>query len=144
MRAGDYDAAIAELSTATNRQPFNERLCGLLMRVLRDAGRHAEALTTYARMGDRLTRELGFQPGPALAALHGQILRESPPIPPQQPRSLLTHPPRPRRQTADLEAVRLLREATQLLSTAVGLLESSLTNSSQGRSRAGCPTIEVA
>ncbi|WP_169814738.1 AfsR/SARP family transcriptional regulator [Nocardia crassostreae] len=72
--AGEYDRALAEIESLRGADPHCERLAALMMTALHAAGRRAEALTVYQRTRRQLVRELGIEPGSALADLHRRIL----------------------------------------------------------------------
>lgn len=55
--------------------PLDESLQALHLRALRDAGRVAEALAAYEGVRTSLVERLGVDPGPALRALHAELLR---------------------------------------------------------------------
>ncbi|MET9347336.1 BTAD domain-containing putative transcriptional regulator [Streptomyces termitum] len=58
--------------------PLDEPLQALRIRALRDAGRDAEALAAYEDVRRTLADRLGTDPGPALRALHGELLAPAP------------------------------------------------------------------
>jgi predicted ATPase/DNA-binding SARP family transcriptional activator len=78
LALGEHGVLTGELTGLVARHPLRERLRGLLMRALYAAGRHSEALETYAELRARLRDESGLEPGPELAALHQAILTRSP------------------------------------------------------------------
>lgn len=75
LRLGRYSAVVQELSVVLPRHPFHERLAGQLMIALVRSGRRADALAAYDRLRRSLAEELGIDPGPAIQALQGRILR---------------------------------------------------------------------
>jgi DNA-binding SARP family transcriptional activator len=75
LRLGRYPAVVQELSVVVPQHPFHERLAGQLMIALVRSGRRADALAAYDRLRRSLARELGIDPGEALQALQGRILR---------------------------------------------------------------------
>lgn len=75
LRLGRYSAVAQELSVVVPQHPFHERLAGQLMIALVKSGRRAEALAAYERLRRSLAEELGIDPGEALQALQGRILR---------------------------------------------------------------------
>jgi DNA-binding SARP family transcriptional activator len=78
LRGGDHAALVAELSSAVAAYPLDERLAGQLMLAQYRCGRTGEALREYQRARTWLAEELGIDPGPALRALHRQILAADP------------------------------------------------------------------
>jgi predicted ATPase/DNA-binding SARP family transcriptional activator len=70
---------VAELEGLLAASPTREPLAALLMRALAADGRRGAALQVYERVRGRLADELGADPSPRLAALHLELLRESPP-----------------------------------------------------------------
>ncbi|MGW8888094.1 BTAD domain-containing putative transcriptional regulator [Streptomyces sp. NPDC055749] len=78
LELGDHGQLAAELQELSERHPFRERLRQAHMRALYGAGRPGEALDVYQDVRRRLDEELGLEPGPALVALHQEILRQDP------------------------------------------------------------------
>ena len=80
---------------AVQSQPFRESARAALMEVLRARGNTNEALRVYEDIRVLLREELGSSPGPALLALHAQLLRDEPPAArPSSPRPSPRRPPR--------------------------------------------------
>ena len=77
-RLGDVGDVIGELEAAVATYPFQESLWELLITALYRAGRQADALTTYQRVRNRLSDELGLEPGPPLQQLEQRILTPRP------------------------------------------------------------------
>ena len=73
-RARPPGRLVAELESLVAEQPLRERLWYLLMWPA-PAGRSAEALQAYQDARRALVDELGIEPGEALRALQGEILR---------------------------------------------------------------------
>jgi predicted ATPase/DNA-binding SARP family transcriptional activator len=77
-RLGDVGDVIGELEEAVATYPFQEGLWELLITALYRAGRQADALTAYQRVRNRLSDELGLEPGPPLQQLEQRILTHDP------------------------------------------------------------------
>jgi predicted ATPase/DNA-binding SARP family transcriptional activator len=75
---GRHGELAGELEALCREHPLRERLWELLMLALYRAGRQAEALGAYTEARDRLVRELGIDPGPALRELEARILAQDP------------------------------------------------------------------
>ncbi|MEU3833388.1 AfsR/SARP family transcriptional regulator [Streptomyces microflavus] len=78
LEAGDHALLAGELADLVALHPLRERLRAAQMRALYAAGRQSEALASYEDLRTRLVGELGVDPGPELAALHGAVLRQEP------------------------------------------------------------------
>ncbi|MDP4510939.1 BTAD domain-containing putative transcriptional regulator [Nonomuraea turcica] len=78
LELGGHRLLAAELGDLTDRHPLRERLRAAHMRALYGAGRASEALDSYQDLRRRLDQELGLEPGPELAALQQEILRQDP------------------------------------------------------------------
>lgn len=86
LAAGRHAELLAGLTAALRDHPLDERLAGQLMLAQHRSGRQADALETYRQMRERLVDELGADPGPALRAVHQQILGGDPaPVVPPAP-----------------------------------------------------------
>ena len=96
LELGEGAELIAELRALADQFPLRESLRGHLMLALYRAGRQADALEEYHRVRKLLDEELGISPGPGLARVYEDILRESPelggpaparvdPVPPSAP-----------------------------------------------------------
>jgi predicted ATPase/DNA-binding SARP family transcriptional activator len=78
LALGRHGELAGELEALCLQHPLRERLWELLMLALYRAGRQAEALRAYTQARDRLVRELGIDPGPALRELEARILAQDP------------------------------------------------------------------
>ncbi|WP_328925400.1 AfsR family transcriptional regulator [Streptomyces sp. NBC_00190] len=78
LALGGAEQALPELTALCARQPLDEPLQALRIRALRDAGRPAEALAAYDTVRLDLAARLGTDPGPALRALHAELLNPAP------------------------------------------------------------------
>ncbi|MXG27285.1 AAA family ATPase [Streptomyces sp. YIM 132580] len=78
LEAGDHTLLAGELADLVALHPLRERLRAVQMRALYAAGRQSEALASYEDLRTRLAEELGVDPSPELAALHGAVLRQEP------------------------------------------------------------------
>ncbi len=78
LATGNYAGLIAELRDLLAEHPLRERLRGLLMLALYQAGRQADALTAFRDARRHLQDELGVEPGAPLQKLHQQILAADP------------------------------------------------------------------
>ncbi|MFD7263252.1 BTAD domain-containing putative transcriptional regulator [Streptomyces sp. NPDC059874] len=74
LALGRAEHALPELTALCAQQPLDEPLQALRIRALRDAGRPAEALAAYESVRRDLADRLGADPGPALRALHAELL----------------------------------------------------------------------
>ncbi len=87
LATGTAGSVVDPLVELVEAHPLDERLRLLLMRALAATGRSAEALAAYEDARRVLADELGTDPGPALGALHLQLLRgevEPAPVPPER------------------------------------------------------------
>ncbi|MFD9412821.1 BTAD domain-containing putative transcriptional regulator [Streptomyces sp. NPDC059989] len=74
LALGGAEQALPELTALCAQHPLDEPLQALRIRALRDAGRPAEALAAYDTVRRDLADRLGADPGPALRALHADLL----------------------------------------------------------------------
>ncbi|WP_053694600.1 AfsR/SARP family transcriptional regulator [Streptomyces sp. WM6372] len=74
LALGQAERALPELTVLCGERPLDEPLQALRIRALRDTGRPAEALAAYEAVRQDLAARLGTDPGPALRALHAQLL----------------------------------------------------------------------
>ncbi|GHB38163.1 hypothetical protein GCM10010347_04370 [Streptomyces cirratus] len=82
LALGQAERVLPELGALCAEQPLDEPSQALRIRALRDAGRPAEALAAYEQVRRDLADRLGADPGPALRALHAELLTPVPaPLP---------------------------------------------------------------
>ena len=72
---GEHAAAISELRVLLADHPFREGLSELLMLALYKSGRQAEALDVFESARQRLSGELGIDPGPSLQVMQQRVLQ---------------------------------------------------------------------
>jgi LuxR family maltose regulon positive regulatory protein len=82
---GHHGELAGELEALCREHPLRERLWELLILALYRSGRQAEALRAYTEIRDRLSEELGIDPGPALRELQARILAQDPSLGPAGP-----------------------------------------------------------
>jgi DNA-binding SARP family transcriptional activator len=75
LQLGGDSGLIPELEGLLAEQPTRERIAAQLMTALSRSGRRANAIEVYQRTRTHLSERLGLEPGPALTALQGAILR---------------------------------------------------------------------
>ncbi len=86
LACGRPATVIPEMRRLAAENPLREGLWLLLMRALDMAGRHAEALETYAQARKVISGELGVDPGAELQRLHQELLAaDAKPAPPKRP-----------------------------------------------------------
>ncbi|MGP4019472.1 AfsR/SARP family transcriptional regulator [Saccharopolyspora sp. 5N708] len=78
LELGRHHQLVLELSTLVDRYPLRERLTGQLMLANYRAGHRAEAQARYHALRQRLSNELGLDPGPELRELYERLLRDDP------------------------------------------------------------------
>ncbi|MEV6960397.1 BTAD domain-containing putative transcriptional regulator [Streptomyces sp. NPDC051207] len=76
LALGHAGQSLPELTALCDGHPLDEPLQALRLRALRDTGRTAEALAAYEDVRRTLADRLGSDPGPALRALHEELLRQ--------------------------------------------------------------------
>ncbi len=74
LALGHAASVIPDLAALAARNPFRERLQGLLMRALYSCGRQADALAAYQRARLVLVEQLGIEPGAELRELERGVL----------------------------------------------------------------------
>ncbi|MGH3223712.1 MAG: BTAD domain-containing putative transcriptional regulator, partial [Streptosporangiaceae bacterium] len=75
LSLGKYSPLVPALRTLAVEQPLHEGLAAQLMLALAGAGQQAEALAVYQDLRDRLSGELGVDPGPEITSAHLRVLR---------------------------------------------------------------------
>jgi DNA-binding SARP family transcriptional activator/DNA-binding XRE family transcriptional regulator len=75
LSLGKYSPLVPALRTLAAEQPLHEGLAARLMLALAGAGQQAEALAVYQGLRDRLSDELGVDPGAEIASAHLRVLR---------------------------------------------------------------------
>jgi predicted ATPase len=78
LALGRHQEVVADLAALAGAHPARERLAVLLMTALWRSGHRGEALAVHERARHALSRELGLDPGPELAALHARLLADDP------------------------------------------------------------------
>jgi len=78
VASGRGPDVLPELLALADEDPLRERVIGLLMRALYDAGRQAESLELFERTRAQLAERLGADPSPALRDIHLDLLRGPP------------------------------------------------------------------
>lgn len=94
LDCGEHHSVIAEAERLVRAEPLSERRWAILALALYRSGRQADALAALRRMRDELDTRLGVDPGPELAALETDILRQDRRLdPPSMPRATRTGNP---------------------------------------------------
>ncbi|MGW5653878.1 AfsR/SARP family transcriptional regulator [Streptomyces humi] len=75
LRCGRSGSVLPAVRQAADRCPLDEALQASVPLVLAADGKQAEAITHYHSIRNRLSDELGIDPGPALRAAHRSVLR---------------------------------------------------------------------
>ncbi|MFE3515992.1 BTAD domain-containing putative transcriptional regulator [Streptomyces sp. NPDC059166] len=81
LAQGRTGEVLPELAGLCADHPLDEPLQALRITALRDAGRTAQALAAYEEVRALLADRLGTDPGPALRALHTELLHQEAPAP---------------------------------------------------------------
>jgi predicted ATPase/DNA-binding SARP family transcriptional activator len=76
LALGEHVSIVPDLEVLVAVQPYRERLREQLVLALYRSGRQQEALDAYRAAREALVEELGIEPGPALQALEGAVLRQ--------------------------------------------------------------------
>jgi WD40 repeat protein/DNA-binding SARP family transcriptional activator len=76
--AGRHAELVPELRRLVAEHPTRERLAAQLMLVLYRCGRQTEALEAYREARQKLSDEIGVEPGPELRAMHEAVLHQDP------------------------------------------------------------------
>ncbi|MFH9355576.1 AfsR/SARP family transcriptional regulator [Kitasatospora sp. NPDC017646] len=84
LHLGRHTEAALELTRWAAHHPLHEALHTLLVTALYRSGRQAEALEAFETVRAALAEELGVDPGPALQAIHQQVLTMAPAFPAQR------------------------------------------------------------
>jgi YVTN family beta-propeller protein len=125
---------VPELEALVREHPLRERLLGQLMLALYRSGRQAEALAAFQAAKQRLSEELGLEPGPQLRDLEHRILEHDPGLATRRP--LLARIQRRRlRPLAVIVAVAAVA-ASITVGIIVGLGETTASDVRLGRSNA--------
>jgi DNA-binding SARP family transcriptional activator/tetratricopeptide (TPR) repeat protein/DNA-binding XRE family transcriptional regulator len=75
LSLGTYGPLVPALRTLAVEEPLHEGVAARLMLALAGAGQQAEALAVYQKLRDRLSSELGVDPGPEVTSAHLRVLR---------------------------------------------------------------------
>ena len=78
LMLGRHAEAVPELTALAASQPYNERLCALLMLALYRSHRTADALSVYVAIRTKLRDELGVDPERELTETYLSVLRGDP------------------------------------------------------------------
>ncbi|MHA3019433.1 BTAD domain-containing putative transcriptional regulator [Mycobacterium sp. BMJ-28] len=151
VQRGRGGQIIPEIEAAVARDPLQERLWGHLMLALSQAGRPADAVRAFDRVGAILKRELGVRPGEGLQTLFDKISDGSPDLPatPVPPAAEVPRPPlyvgRDSATESVMASVNRIRVGTGGLTLVTG--ESGIGKTSLAQAvaeRAGTDGVQVA
>jgi DNA-binding SARP family transcriptional activator len=81
LRTGSGSYGVPALRAAVEAAPLHEPLVTALVLCLYQAGRQADALTTYHSARERLAEQLGVDPNPRLQAAYQTVLHNAPASP---------------------------------------------------------------
>ncbi|MBK0865660.1 tetratricopeptide repeat protein [Saccharopolyspora sp. HNM0986] len=76
LELGKHHRLVVELANLVDEHPLRERLTYLLMLAAYRAGNRAEAQASYHALRQRLSGELGIDPGPEVRTLYERLLRD--------------------------------------------------------------------
>ncbi|MCA1194758.1 MULTISPECIES: BTAD domain-containing putative transcriptional regulator [unclassified Saccharopolyspora] len=76
LELGRHHRLVIELSALVDQHPLRERLTYLLMLAGYRSGNRAEAQARYHALRERLSHELGIDPGPEVRTLYERLLRD--------------------------------------------------------------------
>jgi DNA-binding SARP family transcriptional activator/ATP/maltotriose-dependent transcriptional regulator MalT len=82
LKLGGHEDLVSELAVLVREHPLRETLWQALMIALHHSGRTREALEVFQNVREVLRSELDIAPGPALVAVHQQILTNDPAVAP--------------------------------------------------------------
>ncbi|MDX8148720.1 BTAD domain-containing putative transcriptional regulator [Lentzea sp. BCCO 10_0061] len=82
LRCGRHAEVLTELFALAEQDSLNERVAGLLVLALHQAGRTADALAHFRQVRAELVEQLGIEPGEALQNLHRRVLDADPVLTP--------------------------------------------------------------
>ncbi|MFD4532511.1 BTAD domain-containing putative transcriptional regulator [Kitasatospora sp. NPDC058397] len=124
LALGRHTEALPALDALAAAHPRDEEVQRLHLLALHRCGRTAEALAAFEALRERLDRELGLEPAPAVADLHARIrgggaelAAPSAPVPPRRPARPCQLPP----DIPDLVGrAAQVREAERILRSGVG------------------------
>jgi DNA-binding SARP family transcriptional activator/Tfp pilus assembly protein PilF len=126
LACGRAAQVIPELRRLVAENPIRERLWLLLMRALKQAGRHAEALDAYQQARQIISDELGVDPGPELQRLYQELLAaDASSSTPQKPASSTAQARPPRQANAVPAAVPKPKQADRAEAPAAGADEDT-------------------
>ena len=150
LEAGESALLVPELEALVAEEPLREERWRLLVLALYRAQRQADALAALRRARALLADELGIDPGPALRALEGEVLAQSPalggPVPEPAPPPAVerTTPPSPapsprrRRPTWSTATARSRRSGPRSPTFMAGPPSSWSSRARPGSARPGC------
>jgi DNA-binding SARP family transcriptional activator len=84
LRLGEHEQLIPELADLAAADPLDERIAGLLMTAYYRSGRQAQATRLYQSTRERLSTDLGVEPGQQLKELYQKFLNQDPSLDPPE------------------------------------------------------------